>query len=260
MLDFDQSVFDVLSRSRRQAEKTAFAPSPAVAQAVMAQGQGGGDPMAQAGGAPPGMPPGGPPPGAGGPPPDAGGPPPGDPSGGGDGFSTLTAKLDQLIQLQQQAQQGAGGVGPNGKPNTASLKFEPQHFHSMVHKVNNMETVLSRIADAMGLEIPASSLLGQPNPGTPADAPGGPAAAPPGGAPAPGSAPAGPAGAGGPPPSQIAQQLPSLPPVAAKAAAVDVARALGGFAVPADPVQTPTNTAARLASLAAAFRKGGRKC
>ena len=207
---------DVLSLLRRKpdapaekpaAEKQAFTPAPAVAQAVMAQAQGG-DPSMGAGGMPPGGMPPGPPPGpdaglppgaAPAPPPEAQAAPPQDA-----GPSPVEAKLDQLLQLMQQQQQ-AGAAGPNGKPATASVKIDPAHFQQVVHKITVMESIMRQLADGMGLQVPAGELFDMQPPVTP---PGQPAPAP---------APAGPA------PSNIAQQLPSLPPVASKAAATPVA-------------------------------------
>lgn len=207
------------------AEKAAFAPSPGIQQAVMAQAQGGGmppggpmpggDPAQQAGapagGPPPGMSP-DPAAGQAGPPPDASTPSPAD------------AKIDQLTQMMQQLvqAQAQGGAGPGGKPNTASLKFEPQHFHQVVHDISNIKSVLTQMADQLGLQVPASELLSQPAPGqTPPPGTGqDPAQA------AAGGPPAAPGGAQ-PPGGAVAQQLPALPPVAAKAAGAgreDVAR------------------------------------
>jgi hypothetical protein len=135
---------------------------------------------------------------------------------------------------------GQGGVGPNGKPNMASLKFEPQHFHTVVNKIHNMERVLTQIADAMGIQMPASELINQPAladaplPGQPGQGQGqGPA----GGQPA------------GPPPSNVAQQLPSLPPVAQKAAG-DLGRLANGFRVPRDPEPQRVKKAGAAAGIA----------
>lgn len=239
--------------------KESFTASPAVEQAVMAQAQGG-DPSQGAGG-----PQGAPPPDAGGgappmPPPgqdpgmaQAAPPPPDAQSPGGD---PLSMKVDQLTQMVQQLVQGggAGGAGPNGKPNTASVKFEPQHFHQVTHDISVMKTILHQMADALGLQVPASSLLSVPAPGQ--QAPGAPGGAPGGAQVAQGAAPpaGGPDQGGGPPASQIAQQLPNLPPVASKAAG-----ALGKLAA-GTPVDrndgVPDGSTARLAALAFSRTKG----
>lgn len=221
-------MFDLLDRIRGQAPadgeavgtKEAFTPSPAMEQQVLSGGGGGGgmpsgmDPamMAQMGGggaSPPGAMPGGPEGG--------GGMPPGtDPAAAGgapptDSPDPLHAKLDTLINLMQQQQQGqGGGPGQPGKPNTASIKFEPAHFQQMTHDVSAMKAVMGRIAEAMGIEVPASAMLNMPSPGQ--ALPGAPGqASPPGGGPNAQAAAAPPQA----PPSQIAQ---ALPPVAAKAA------------------------------------------
>lgn len=239
-----------LGRFLKPQAKVAFTPSPAVAQAVMAQAQGGmppggdpsggggmppggGDPMA-GGGMPPGPPPGMDPAAA-----AAGGAtPPGPPPSGGDpatqasppqGGDPLVAKMDQLLQLMQQNQSGgaAGGTGPNGKPNTASIKFEPAHMHQIMHDLAGVKHVMVQMADQMGLKIDASKLLQQPAP-APASTP----------VPGQDAQAAGPAGPAGPPPSQIAQQLPALPPVAAKAAKdakAAVNRLAAGRGVPMQP-------------------------
>jgi len=270
--------FDILSAIRRAdaaglvpeqekaaapAEKAAFTPSPAVAQAVMAQAQqgappgmdpaaaGGGmppgaappgmDPMAAAGGMPPGMDPaaaGAPP----GPPPEAGPPPP----------SPIEDKLDQLIQLMQSQQQAAaGGAAPGGaggKPATSSVKIDPAHFQQMTHKINVMESILRQLADGMGLQVPAGELFDLHPP----------AGAAPGPVPAPAAAaPAG--GGGGPPPSAIAQQLPPLPPIAAKSSSIaDLARIDAGTMVAPVSGQTDTGVTgrSRAAALLAALGRG----
>lgn len=260
------SLFTILSAARQaktaaDGTKEAFTPSPAIAQAVMQQAQGGGgDPSMgggdpSAGGVPPGMDPAamgaamgqGPGPGGGAPPAPPG--PAGDPSagaGGGSADPALAAKLDQILQQLQQQGGGQGGVGPNGKPNTASVKFEPQHFHQIQHDLSNIKSVMVQLADAMGLQVPASAMIQQPAPGAPAptdpNQAGAQGAAPAGGQPT------------GPPPSNVAQQLPSLPPAAQKAA-TDLGRLANGFRVPRDPEPKRAKKAgtaagiARLASL-----------
>lgn len=257
--------FDLLSRILSQTSKEAFTPSPGVQEAVMS----GGAPQ----GGPPGAPPGaGPTPGgdpaAMGPPPggDPGAPPPPDAA---PGPSPVEAKLDQLIQLMTQQQQqggaggGAAGGGAGGKPNVASVKFEPQHIQQMAHDISVIAAINRQMADQLGLEVPASSLfnvgmMGAPVPGTPA------AAGAAGGAPQQpgGPAPGQPAG-GGAPPSSIAQQLPGLPPVAGKSAAANVdpvAEAIrignilkAGTAVSAAESELPSRGYA-LASIVAAAR------
>lgn len=232
----DLSSFGILTALGQylQAEKVAFTPSPSVAQEVMAQAQAGpppgGDPAA--GGAPPGMPPGGPPPGmdpaaAGGAPPgmapggappgppmDPSAPPPGAGPTGATGPDPVMARLDQMSQQIQQIQQGgAGGPGANGKPVTASVKVEPHHIQSMSHDISVMKHVIGEMARMFDIKIPAQQVFGmQP----PVSAPGAPPPAGPGG-PAP-QAQGAPPEAGGAPPSQVAQQLPALPPAIGKAA------------------------------------------
>ncbi len=211
--------------------KAAFAPAPAVEQAVMAQAQGQGPPPGQdpaaaqgGGGPPPGAPPGA---GPGGPPPGAppgmppgqpgqdpaaaqGGPPPGgDPGAAAGGPDpSIQAMIQQEIQkamAQQQQMMGGAGAG-SGKPG-GSMKFEPHHMQQLLHTVTAQNALLRGIAEKMGLEIPATALIdSQP----PLAMPGQPPQAPPQ------------PGAAGPPPSQVAQQLPSLPPAAAKAASAGV--------------------------------------
>jgi len=261
----DTSLFGILSAARKHAltadtTKEAFTPSPAIAQAVMqqAQGGGGGDPS-QGGGAPPGgMPPGGDPaamdaamqgqpgPGGGAPPAPSG--PQGDPSPGGSSDPALSAKLDQLTQLIQQQAQAGGGAGANGKPNMASVKFEPQHFHQLQHDISNIKAVMMQLADAAGLQVPASTLIQQPAPGAPAPTdPSQPGAQ--GGQPQPGGAAA---GGAQPPPSNVAQQLPSLPPVAQKAAShEDIRRLANGVRVAADVKPKSAASVATIAKLAA---------
>lgn len=263
----DTTLFGILSAARKAvaptgATKEAFTPSPAIAQAVMQQAQGGGGGDPSQGGAPPGgMPPGGDPaamdaamqgqpgPGGGAPPAPSG--PQGDPSPGGSSDPALSAKLDQLTQLIQQQAQSGGGA--NGKPNMASVKFEPQHFHQIQHDLSNIKAVMMQLADAAGLQVPASTLIQQPPPGSPA--PGDPNQAG-----APGAQPgvAGPPGAQQPPPSNVAQQLPSLPPTAQKTAShEDIQRLANGFRVPSDAKPRNRSSVASIAKLAAA--KLGRK-
>lgn len=274
----DTSLFGIISAARKAGlpllqTKEAFTPSPAIAQAVMqqAQGGGGGDPSqggagggdpAAAGGMPPGMDPaamnaamqGQPAPGPGGGAPPAPSGPAGDPSPGGSSDPALSAKLDQLMQMIQQGGQGggAGGVGPNGKPNTASVKFEPQHFHTIVNKISNMEKVLTQMADSMGLQMPASELIQQPSLGG-APLPGAD------GQPAAGGAPAGGQDPNAPPPSNVAQQLPALPPAAGKAASADdIHRLANGWRVAQDRGRKPGPVAAIAKLAAGRFGKKGR--
>lgn len=215
--------------------KSAFTPSPAIAQQVMAQAGGGGGPGGPpgAGGPPPG-PPGGGDPSAGGPPPgmppmdpSAGGapppppmpqpdpnaPPPGAGPTGAVGADPVAAKLDQLMQMMQQ-QQGGGGMGANGKPQTASIKVEPQQFHALVHDVSAVKHVIGEMARMFDIKVPATHMLNMQPPAVPQ--PGAPDPNAAGAAAAAGSSP----GAGGPSPSQIAMQLPQLPPVASKAGSI----------------------------------------
>jgi hypothetical protein len=179
-------------------------------------------------------------PGGGAPPAPSG--PQGDPSPGGSSDPALAAKLDQLTQLiQQQAQQGGGA---NGKPNMASVKFEPQHFHQLQHDISNIKAVMMQLADAAGLQVPASTLIQQPAPGAPAPTDpsqaGGQGAQP------------GAAGAQQPPPSNVAQQLPSLPPVAQKtASAEDLRRLANGVRVAAGGKPRQSTSALTIAKLAA---------
>jgi hypothetical protein len=244
---FDIRSFIVQGDLRRLLEKKAFTPSPAVAQLAMADAQGA-PPGGGAPGGPPGAPPGGLSPGPGGPPPGMdpaamGGAPPSGPPGpspgplpaspvpggptdlgagpGGppDPIVQLTQQNQQILQLLQQNQAGgAGGAGGiPGKPNTASVKFEPAHFHEMKHDISNMKSILVQMADAMGLQIPASKLMHQPPP-APSSTPAPPSPAPPSPT---GSDTSGAGPAGAPPgAAPLAVQLPALPPVAAKAAKI----------------------------------------
>lgn len=199
--------------------KEAFSPSPAMQQAAMGQGQpvppGGMDPT-MAGGAPPGVDPAAAAAGGQQPPAD-----PNVPAGPDPTILELKQMMTQLIQQQQ------GGVGPNGKSNTVSMKLEPGHFQQMTHKIDNIEKVLTQMADQLGLQVPASELLNQTAPGQTPPMDPGQAGATPGGPP--GAGAAGPGQPGSPP--SMAQQLPSLPgmpPAVSKAANADsIARSAG---------------------------------
>jgi hypothetical protein len=137
--------------------------------------------------------------------------------------------VDQIIQAIQQNGAGGGAGGTPGKPNTASVKFEPAHMHQIQHDIANMKAVIHQLADMFGLKVPASHLLHQPAPGTSAAAPvGGAAPVPDAG----GMAGAPDATGGG---SPIAVQLPQLPPVASKAAGAPGNRLAAGQSVPARP-------------------------
>lgn len=271
----DLTAFAVLPDLKRflnqQRVKTAFTPSPAVAQSVMAQAQGG-DPSG-GGGMPPGMmPPGADPAAAAGPP---GAPPPGGmppeamppgmmPPGGDPAMEAappqpdpVSAKLDQLLQLiqaqqQQQQQQAAapGGAGPAaGKPATASLKVEPAHFHQMSKSLENLTDVVTRIADMMGIQVPASKILNTP--AAPAQSGGGASASSGGG----GGDPSG--GQQAAAQSPIAVQLPQLPPVAVKAARVAKVAAVGTEF--GSVVSTKPGDIVRSAPLSAALKRMSKK-
>lgn len=135
----------------------------------------GGDPSMTGGGAPPGgdpsggggaPPPGGDPSGGGAPPMDpsggGGGAPPMDPSmmgmpppppAGGGGDPAMTAKMDQILQAVQggSAQSGsnmAGQIKPKIDVNVAIMQ---------------MSKMIARIADALGVKIPASEMIATPN-------------------------------------------------------------------------------------------------
>lgn len=238
--------------------KAAFIPSPAVAQAVMAQAQGqipppGMDPGAgpPPGGAPPagGMPPGGAeaPPGA--MPPDAAPPSPDGGAGPAPLDPALLAAIEAAVQKGLAVQAGtpgaAGAPGATVAKPGASVKIDPMQFHQMAHDISVQKLIMRQMADAMGLQIPAGDLTTLQS-APPASAQ---TAAPPGGAPASGAA-SQPAA----PPSQVATALPNLPPAAAKAA-VDLSelaalRLRAGVAVPAGPstpITRPRFDAARLA-------------
>lgn len=131
----------------------------------------GGDPS-MGGGAPPpggdpsgGMPPGGDPSGGGGaPPPDpsmmggdpSGGggapPPPPPPSGGSD--PAMLAKMDQMISMM-----GAGGGGGSGQ--NAAGQIKPKIDVNVA--IMQMSKMIARIADALGVKIPASEMIATPD-------------------------------------------------------------------------------------------------
>jgi len=121
----------------------------------------GGDPS-MGGGAPPmdpsmmgGPPPGGDPSGGGAPPMDPsmmGMPPMPPPGGGGGGDPAMTAKMDQILQAVQggSAQSGsnmAGQIKPKIDVNVAIMQ---------------MSKMIARIADALGVKIPASEMIATP--------------------------------------------------------------------------------------------------
>lgn len=223
--------------------KAAFTPSPAVAQQAMADASGPAGPQGpMPPGAPQGMPPGDPAAMAGAQPPvdpaaAAGGPapvpqpepappPPQDPA------------IGQILQMLQQMQQSGAAGGPaGGKPATANIKIEPHEFHALKHDVSTVKHILGEMARVFDIKIPAQHVLSM-QPPVPS-APGGDQAA--------GPVPAAPSG---PPPSQIAQQLPALPPIAAKAAGDDWGAVVG--AQPGDL----RNGGPLLAALARPKKKG----
>ena len=216
------AAFDLLAAIRQRAmSKQAFTPSPAVAQAVMAQAQGGMPPgmdpsQMQGGGMPPGMDPnvaqgmlpgmdpaqmqGGMPPEQQAPPADpAGGPPPGpDPS--------IVAAVQ--LGVQQALAQQSGGIGGGGGSKPGSGKIDPQEFHRMRMDMHHTKQLMSAIVGALGITVPAHAIMDMSPPTPPGGVPTDPTQAQ--------QVPQGQA-AQGAQPSQIAQQLPALPPVAGAA-------------------------------------------
>jgi hypothetical protein len=134
------------------AEQEKQAVVPAGDPAMMA-----GDPMAAAGGgAPPGGAPMGPPPPGGapmGPPPPGdpmagGAPPPGDPMAGGDPMAALMPMITQAVQ---QAMGAAGGGAGQVKPKI-DVNVE----------IMQMKKILAKIADQLGVAIPAADMVATP--------------------------------------------------------------------------------------------------
>lgn len=106
------------------------APPPGMDPSMM-MGGGGGDPSAGMGAPPP--------------PPSGGG-------GGGGDMGAVTAKLDQLIQLQQ------GGMGQTGQ--NAAGQIKPKIDVNVA--IMQISKMLARIADALGVKIPASEMIATP--------------------------------------------------------------------------------------------------
>lgn len=110
----------------------------------------GGDPAAMGGAPPGGAPPGGDPMAGGGAPPSA---PPPDPMAGGGGGNPL----DQILQKLNQM----GAVGAPGGAGAGAGALKPKVDVNMV--LVQILKILARIADALGVQIPASEMV----PGTP---------------------------------------------------------------------------------------------
>ena len=147
-------------------EKRAFVPGgdPSMAAGPGGGAPPGGDPMAGGVGMPPGgdpmagggMPPGGDPM-AGGMPPGGGGPPPGgDPMAGGGGGGDPMAMIQQMIQQTVQQAMAAGGGG--AAPGEAMIK--PKIDVNI--EIMQMKKILAKIADAMGINIPAADMVATP--------------------------------------------------------------------------------------------------
>ena len=239
--------FNILKRLQEIREKQAFTPSPMLEQMVMQQAQqGGGGPP---GGLPPGMDPsqmaamagGGPPPGMD--PAAAGGAPPADPAAGppqapGGVDPNMIAQIVQQTLAAQQQQGGAGGAGGTGKG--GGKQEHMMLLHHIKHDMQVMKAVQQRLADALGIQIPASEVLSMQPP-----------------APTPPSDPAQQGGGGGQSPqadqmaSQIASQLPTLPPVASKSAST---RQILDAGYPADDIK-PSRENLRAAKAAFLTRK-----
>lgn len=240
--------FNILKRLQEIREKQAFTPSPMLEQMVMQQAQqGGGGPP---GGPPPGMDPsqmaamaggGGPPPGMD--PAAAGGAPPADPAAGppqapGGVDPNMIAQIVQQTLAAQQQQGGAGGAGGTGKG--GGKQEHMMLLHHIKHDMQVMKAVQQRLADALGIQIPASEVLSMQPP-----------------APTPPSDPAQQGGGGGQSPqadqmaSQIASQLPTLPPVASKSAST---RQILDAGYPADDIK-PSRENLRAAKAAFLTRK-----
>jgi hypothetical protein len=182
-----------LSKFAKPMVKTAFVPGgdPAAMGGDPAAGgmPPGGDPMA--GGMPPGgdpmaggMPPGGDPMAGGMPPggdPMAGGMPPGgDPmAGGGDPMAALQPMIQQAVQAAMSAQGGGmgGGMGEGGIKPKIDVNIE----------IMQMKKLLAKIADGLGIQIPAAEMVATTEDLTQM-AQGGPGAAAMGGDPAAGGA------------------------------------------------------------------------
>lgn len=132
---------ELLKMARQLIHKQAFIPSDAVSGGGAPPG---GDPSA-GGGMPPGMDP-----SAGG-----GAPPGGDPSaGGGTDPSAIIQQLQQQVQqLQQQLQAGGGGGGAGGGGNALKPKIDVNSVLLSILKVQ------ARIADQLGVKIPASEMV-----------------------------------------------------------------------------------------------------
>ena len=239
--------FNILKRLQEIREKQAFTPSPMLEQMVMQQAQqGGGGPP---GGLPPGMDPsqmaamaggGGPPPGMD--PAAAGGAPPADPAAGppqapGGVDPNMIAQIVQQTLAAQQQQGGAGGAGGTGKG--GGKQEHMMLLHHIKHDMQVMKAVQQRLADALGIQIPASEVLSMQPP-----------------APTPPSDPAQQGGGGQSPQadqmaSQIASQLPTLPPVASKSAST---RQILDAGYPADDIK-PSRENLRAAKAAFLTRK-----
>lgn len=83
-------------------------------------------------------------------------PPPPPPSGGGGGGDAgVTAKLDQLIQLMQ-----GGGAGAQSGANQAG-QLKPKIDVNVA--IMQMSKMIARIADTLGVQIPASEMIATPN-------------------------------------------------------------------------------------------------
>lgn len=81
-------------------------------------------------------------------------PPPPPPGGGGGDIASLTAKMDQLMQLMQ-----GGGIGAQSGANQAGMLKPKIDINVEILKMNK---ILARIADALGVHIPAYEMVATP--------------------------------------------------------------------------------------------------
>lgn len=136
--------------------KTGFVPAGAGGM-----DPGGGAPGGAPGGGPQGPPPGGPPPGGdpsgggGAPPPDAGG------GGGGGGFdpSMLAPMINQAVAQAMQSQ-GAMGGGQGGAGAAGGQGLKPKIDVNV--EIMQVKNILAKIADHLGIQIPAQDMVATP--------------------------------------------------------------------------------------------------
>lgn len=142
---FSPTLLSLLNRAKTAAAKQAFIDSAAMSGA-------GGDPAAAGGG----MPPGGDPMAAGGGMPPGGDPMAGGGGGGGGGGGDVLTMLPLIQQAVQQAVAGSGAGGGGGGGAAGGMKAPKIDVNVTLLQILK---ILARIADALGIQIPATEMV-----------------------------------------------------------------------------------------------------